>query len=500
MATLIQDRYGNTYQLSDAPRGAAGAADGAFVDAQSAAQFLHRFVDAPEAMETLRRVLLDEGLPSDRLDDDAVVRRLAGQLAARGLRLVRPSGDEDIEAPSVKGADPAAAAEDPGAEDAEEERPEKKKTLTARWSPLEAYCADQVNLLGTATNMDPGTAATGQGAVAKQGNVASLKGTGHNSFTLQWRVKDVVFSGKSLPPNKQVQGKLSAGGLTATAPQPLSVKRVPDRAAAPISFARAAGKYSWTAAFRLGVKDDVLQVDQTLQITPAWLGKWVSFDKDEDGREGWGFVKKDAATWMFWDTAASPPAWTALPRGISENTVNNLIFIKQGAEYVARDQATFKWPEAFAAPAGYAEKKAAWLANIHQVWDDKFSLKHKECVSGAAACCSWRIRVKVQWSDGAGDKQVYAVSAQEWERSNAKDWYLTEHRVGVAAHECGHLLGAYDEYEGGAVDPATNKIEDASVMGSDLATPHARHLDGLRDEAKKLINAAIGRSWTFEVK
>ena len=118
------------------------------------------------------------------------------------------------------------------------------------------------------------------------------------------------------------------------------------------------------------------------------------------------------------------------------------------------------------------------------------------------SCCSWRVRVKVEWNASAvaSDKEIFAISAQEWERSNAKDWYLTEERIGVAAHECGHLLGAYDEYTGGAVDLTTNKIEDASIMGADLSVAHARHLDGLRDQAKNIINAAIGRSWTFEVK
>ena len=473
---------------------------GAFPDERAAEQFLRRFVDAPLALMVLREVLLDEALPAHRMDPAALVRRLAGRLVLRGLRVLDPDGGGgEKRAPGGGAGGDAEASEQPGAEATETApEPEKKKTLTARWAPLEAYCADQVKLLGSATNMDANTSASGQGVVAKQGTVASLSGTGQSSFTLQWRVKDVVFSGPEASPKKDVQGKLSAGGLTAAAPQPLAVKPVPERPPQAVSFNRSSGQYGWTAAFRVWIKGDNVVVQQALKITPAWLGKWVSFDEEADGRAGWGFNKKDVTRWVFWDTAAG--AWAPLPRGVSEYTVNNLVFIRQGAAYVARDQASFQWPEGFAAGPDYQAKTTAWLANINEVWDNKFYLKHKECRSGADACCRWRIRVHVRWTAGDGDKEIYAISAQEWERSNAKDWYLSEHRVGVAAHECGHLLGAYDEYEGGAVDPASNKIEEVSVMGSSLSVAHARHLDGLRDEAGKIINAAIGRSWTFEVK
>lgn len=501
MEKRIRDAFGQEYLLVETPPGAPGTAHGGFSDEQSAQQFLQRFAGSPRAMSTLREALADEAQPANRMPPSVQLASLAGRLVTRGLRLVLPGRSGSGQASSVKESSAAAAQPaKPEPKEAVEEVTAKKKTLVARWSHAEAYCADQVQLLGSATNMGAGTAAAGQGSVPKAGTVASLQGRGQNSFNLPWTVKDVVFPGPQAPPKKDVQGKLSAGGLTAMAPQPLAVKRVPDSQAKPVSFKLTSGKYGWTAAFRLAISGRKLLVQQTLQITPAWLGKWVSFDAEADGRSGWGFVKKDAATWMFYDSSATPPAWTALPRGISKYTVNNMVFIKSGDAFVARDQPDFKWPEVFATPVDYVQKKAAWLANIHQVWDDKFNLKHKGCKSSSSGCCTWRIRVSVQWSDSAGDKAIYAVAAQEWERSNAKDWYLSEHRIGVAAHECGHLLGAYDEYEGGAVDPATNIIVKNSVMGSDLATPFARHLDGLRDQAKGLINPAIGRSWAFEVK
>jgi hypothetical protein len=137
---------------------------------------------------------------------------------------------------------------------------------------------------------------------------------------------------------------------------------------------------------------------------------------------------------------------------------------------------------------------------MHSVWDDKFDLVHRSCMSADAKTCKWRMRVKVEWVASGGDKVVYGVWAQEWENSNAQDFYLTENRPGVGAHEVGHLLGAYDEYATGALDPVTPKIEDDSIMGNDLTKGIPRHLDGLRDQAKSKINGWTGQSWEFEVK
>jgi hypothetical protein len=50
------------------------------------------------------------------------------------------------------------------------------------------------------------------------------------------------------------------------------------------------------------------------------------------------------------------------------------------------------------------------------------------------------------------------------------------------------------------VEPATNKIEDDSIMGQNLTKGYPRHLDGLRDQAKTKINEWTGRTWDFEIK
>lgn len=400
-----------------------------------------------------------------------------------------------------------------------------ERWLKVKWDKDKVYCADVAHLEGTAKGIKKEVKATGTVNVRYKDDtmdtskakskdagtaVASLKGKGQNSFKLKWQACGVAFKvgkDKKMPEKMPADGVLAADGMTANTPKALAVHRLPDKAPEAVSFNCSSPKatngtanYGWTAAFRLGVDKAAFVLKQTLQIKKAWLGKWVSFDAKADKiKQAWGFIKKSGSKWQYWDTTGKK--WEALPRKVSSYTLNSLVFVQNGKNYESRDDGgKFKWPEAFAEPKDYEKKKKAWLKNIHDVWDKKFKLYHKDCTGNAPAFCEWDLTVQVNWSAGAGDKLVYAIWAAEWERSNASDWYLTEKRLGVAAHECGHLLGAYDEYTGGAIHPTTKKIEDNSIMGQNLTTGKTRHLDGVRDEAKKKVKAWIGRDWPLEVK
>jgi hypothetical protein len=427
-----------------------------------------------------------------------------------------------------------------------------KKLIKVVWSHHEAYCGNPVALLGTAQNMDPDTPATAEVTAEGKGHIITLNGKGQNTFNLPWEVKDVVFEGPGMPEQYNLKGKLSAAGQTAETKKLLEVHRVPDKVPDPVRFSRTSAEfvdfdpskdggksgrvtvkkdgatwkywdtatsawttlpraianytknsYGWDAKFKMGVDKDKLKVTLTLQIKTAWLGKWVRFDPAAppagDGKAGRAFVKKDGVDWKYWNTA--PKAWTALPRNIASYKVNDIVFIKKEGKFVGRTDASQKWPEAFLDPPSNLNKmKTDWLDNLHNVWDNKFNLHRKNCKSSSDKCCTWRIRVKANWSENAGDKLVYAVWAQDYEGSDAQDWYLSDPGVETGGHEGGHLLGAYDEYNGGALDKATYKIEDDSIMGINLTKAYARHFDGLRDQAKKKINGWIKRNWDFEVK
>jgi hypothetical protein len=304
---------------------------------------------------------------------------------------------------------------------------------------------------------------------------------------------------------------VAGGGLTAETPKALAVKRVPDKAPQQVSFKRSSPKsvngnrnFGWTAAFKLGIEGDKLLVRQTLQVKKAWLGHWTSFDAKADKlKQSWGYVKKDGTEWKYWEDAGK--AWKKLPRNVSSYTLNELYFVKSGSKFVGVDDASSTWPEGFSEPGNYEQKKKDWLKNIHEVWDGKFKLQRKECPGSQPGCCEWSIDIKVNWSENPGDKLVYAVWAADSGRSDASHWFLGDPDAGMAGHECGHLLGAYDEYKEtsttyGAVDPATKLVEDDSIMGRNLTVAYPRHLDGLRDQAKKKVNSAAGRSWDYEIK
>lgn len=78
----------------------------------------------------------------------------------------------------------------------------------------------------------------------------------------------------------------------------------------------------------------------------------------------------------------------------------------------------------------------------------------------------------------AYDYFVYVIPGRT---RNMSIWGLSpgENSGLMAAHEYGHMIGLYDEYRGGATDPAGALIDASSIMGSvnhDVQT-HPRHYD-----------------------
>lgn len=391
------------------------------------------------------------------------------------------------------------------------------RLIEVHWTPREAMCGDPVRLVATAENMPANTAAQGKGTVTTSANkvVLTESSTGQSTFNFPqattWAVKEVLFSGTPTPLQHEVKGVATALGQTAeTLPnQPLIVKRIPDKDPEQVSTAITSGIYSWTAIFKLSFKDNTLKTSLQMQYKKAWKGQWITFDAAQDGgRSGWAFIKKVGADWKFWESSATPPTWTNLPRAIGSYTANTMIFIKDGTTFKNRS-GTQTWPEAFpeTPTPSFDTVKDGWLANIHSTWDGKFKLHRKTCPSTDLTCCTWPIKVEASWDTASGQKLVYLVWTQQWSstndgRSDAQDWYIGDNRTGLAPHEFGHLLGAYDEYTGGAIDPATSTIDANTIMGQNLPlTAKTRHLDNWCKQARDKIRAWTGHgSWEFEVK
>ncbi len=89
--------------------------------------------------------------------------------------------------------------------------------------------------------------------------------------------------------------------------------------------------------------------------------------------------------------------------------------------------------------------KQVWETGIEQIWSNKFSLSDG---SGQYA-----IRFDVQFVDSGADYDVAVHSGAGG--GDMANWYLgnlwgPDYQDELAAHEYGHMIGAFDEYAGGA--------------------------------------------------
>jgi hypothetical protein len=121
-----------------------------------------------------------------------------------------------------------------------------------------------------------------------------------------------------------------------------------------------------------------------------------------------------------------------------------------------------------AAPTLTAKKMRKWRRDIHAVWSMRFKLHRVDCKRGqscdCSTCggCSFPVRIVCEW--GAGHGQAINVFPGAWDRNTSDapwdtdNWWESASTAiqgdDVRAHEFGHLLGLYDEYSSGAVDPA----------------------------------------------
>ena len=85
-------------------------------------------------------------------------------------------------------------------------------------------------------------------------------------------------------------------------------------------------------------------------------------------------------------------------------------------------------------------------------------------------------------------KRLEIIHAGRW-NPDQHNWYVNSPPT-IIAHEIGHMIGAYDEYRGGALSPDQPLIDTNSIMGSraekGVAIP--RHLDLV----KKMLAEQLG--------
>ncbi len=116
--------------------------------------------------------------------------------------------------------------------------------------------------------------------------------------------------------------------------------------------------------------------------------------------------------------------------------------------------------------------KPIWESGIESMWNNKYYIRKDSL---------YRIPIVVDLTYD-GPEYNYNVSVRPGPERSTMTFWDTEDTGRVAAHEFGHMIGLYDEYEDGATDP-TNPIHDnTSIMGSTAigARPYARHFEGFR--------------------
>jgi hypothetical protein len=114
---------------------------------------------------------------------------------------------------------------------------------------------------------------------------------------------------------------------------------------------------------------------------------------------------------------------------------------------------------------------AGWKKAIEERWSNRLAL---ELPSGE------RLPVRVEVSFWGPRVHHEVVVSRTGHRVDELHWLLVD-RPGLIAHEFGHMLGAFDDYEGGAVGPRGAAVDRESVMrsGPDRGVARPRHLEGI---------------------
>lgn len=128
-----------------------------------------------------------------------------------------------------------------------------------------------------------------------------------------------------------------------------------------------------------------------------------------------------------------------------------------------------------------------WEEGIESIWSNAFDLSDGTYFYDTVFNVDW-----LNTSVGA-DHTVNVIEGNG--NVNLTQWYTgrpsgySYSRQGViAAHEFGHMIGLFDEYRGGALNP-DGLIRNKSIMGQNLSSPQIDHFDAFLEWAQ--INSGV---------
>ena len=130
--------------------------------------------------------------------------------------------------------------------------------------------------------------------------------------------------------------------------------------------------------------------------------------------------------------------------------------------------------------------KQAWARIVARAWDRRVEA---EISSGRRV----PVRVRLLFDD-RNPHHIVAVKLGR-HRVHMRAWPLRPERDDVIAHEFGHLIGAFDEYQGGAMSREDGRADPRSLMGNargdGLAEP--RHFWHVLKNVRALVAQRTGR-------
>ncbi len=128
-----------------------------------------------------------------------------------------------------------------------------------------------------------------------------------------------------------------------------------------------------------------------------------------------------------------------------------------------------------------------WESGIEGGWNGQYQILHDNTYYYDIL---YDVSFVDTWTSGVDHYQVQVRPGPE--RSNMLLWD-TEDTGQVAAHEYGHMVGNYDEYNGGATDPSNPIIDSSSLLGSTSpsAVTYGRHYEPVMEWLEDQYPSAV---------
>lgn len=371
------------------------------------------------------------------------------------------------------------------------------------WRKTKVFCGDEALLAGAAKAMPAGALA--QGTLGETGKaVANLDPCTVSDGVVQglFRAKDV---GSLISEGWMAEfgGTLEAGGAKAAAENTLQVCRPMDFSlmgftSRPV-HAVENGYASLKPEFRGSLKGDEFEVTVKIKYEPGWrafmvrvAGSWF---------HGW---RKADGTYEYHDGSVWKAAGAVSDADIAETSLAG-----PSRKTVYYNTAPFPTPARYPDYSVSDTDIEKSRSECEAAWSNRFYVKRRGC-TGATECCRWKIKLKVVFSTSESNPDyaiVFVGSPGGPGRSNVLAWFMREEyadgsvhdvRDNVHAHEMGHMLGAWDEYTGGASKPG-GPITDDSLMGANLNPPKAHHLADVAELLRQRLRARDSLDWNLEV-